>query len=185
MKPIKRVIYDNYDLYNNYADDAKENLAEDGIENPSDDELWDLINFLDSCDWEEVKEDLDNFFSEGTWIMTGTVGRWNGIYDSGIMFTDFDSAFSMATKDCDYISLYDENGHLYLTCSHHDGDNMFEIKRLTEKGEKYFENWEYNYNDTRSEKYIHKQLMEKYSVLPHFVHKMYGGRKTEYEKETA
>lgn len=65
--------------------------------------------------------------------------------------------FYKAMTDCDYFRIYDENGHMYLTCSHHDGTNHFEIKIVTEKG---------------------------YTVLPRFAEKIYGCKAREYEPMT-
>ena len=129
----------------------------------------------DTPEWEDVKEELTNFFDDGgTWILRGTNQCWNGTYGAGTIFTDFISMLATATKDCDYIHLYDQNGHFHLQCSHHDGTNHYEIKRLTDKGIAYLENWEENVSDTRSERYVHDQIIKHYSTLPHYARKMYG-----------
>lgn len=184
-KPQRKTIYDNYDLWECYAKDAKEYLKDGGNANPTDTDIWDEIYFIDNMNWSQTEDELETFFSEGTWIMQGAVGRWNGTYATGIIFTDITEAFNKATKDCDYIHIYDENGHLYLQCSHHDGTNLFEIKKLTNKGIEYLENWEQNWNDKRTEQYVHNQIMKRYSVLPHFVHEVYGCPKVEYENASA
>lgn len=179
---MERTIYNNYNLWEEYAEEAKNNILENtGNEDPSDNEIWDEIHFLDSLEWDEVKESLDQFFSEGTWILSGTIGRWNGNYEAGTVFTDFNRMFAGAARDCDYVNFYDKNGHLYLECSHHDGTNLYEIKKITDKGISYLENWEQNFSDRRSEKYVHSKIMEKYSTLPHFLHKVYGCPKTEWK----
>ena len=72
------------------------------------------------------------------------------------------------------------NGHLYIHCSHHDGSCEYEIKKLTDNGINYFDNWEYNWNDKRTEGYIGRKLVEKYSVLPRFAERIYGCKKLEY-----
>lgn len=89
---------------------------------------------------------------------------------------------SETTEDCDYIRIYDENGHLFLKCSHHDGTNLYEIKKVTKRGIDYIDKWESNWSDNRSEEYIHDQIMKRYSVLPHFMHTVYGCPKIEYKK---
>lgn len=183
-KPEKRTIYSNYDLWGDYEEDAREyfEYTYGDDKEPTQEELWDIIHSLDEDAWEIEKENLEKFFSEGTWILRGTVSRWDGTYPAGTIFTDFMDMFSKATEDCDYIHIYDENGHLYLKCSHHDGTNLYEIKKLTEKGEVYLENWENSgWDDKRSERYVHDQIMKRYSVLPHFAHKVYGCSKVAYE----
>lgn len=90
-----------------------------------------------------------------------------------------------AMTDCDYVHLYDENGHFYMQCSHHDGTNYYEIKKLTDKGIEYLKNWEENWNDRRSERYVHNQIMKRYSILPNFSHRVYGCPKVQWKKEVS
>lgn len=187
-EPVVRTIYDNYNLWNDSnVKEAKEVLLErDGNENPSDNDIWDELNDEDNINWKEEKYELLKFFDDGsTWILRGTNGRWDGSHEAGTIFTDFMEMFNKAMKDCDYVKLYDENGHFYFQCSHHDGTNCYEIKKLIENGIKYLENWEYDWNDKRSERYIHDQIMKRYSVLPHFAHKVYGCPKVQWESEVA
>ena len=175
--PKKRVIYDNYDLWDTYEEMAKEDLLENGVENPSDKDIWDEIYFLDEFTAEEEFDRMREFFKDGTWLLTGTVGRWNGRFDAGTVFTSFNDMHSKATTDCDYVSYYDENGHLYLDCSHHDGTNCFEIRKLTKKGEEFFKRNEDNYWPRE----LHEILKKRYSVLPHYAHNVFGCKKVEYE----
>ena len=48
----KNIIYDNYDLSDNY-DFTKEDLIEENGCIPSDDEIWDRIYFNDRINWED------------------------------------------------------------------------------------------------------------------------------------
>lgn len=184
-EPVQRTIYDNYDLWDDEnVTYAKEDLEDEGNDNPTEEDIWEKISDIDASNYDDEMERLGEFFDDGsTWILIGTSGRWDGTYDVGTIFTDFVSTFRKAIQDCDYIKLYDENGHFYLTCSHHDGTNHYEIKKLTEKGVKYLENWEEDWDDKRTERYIHDMIMKKYSVLPHFAHKVYGCPKVQWKKE--
>ena len=155
------------------------------VENITEEKIWEEIYFIDSINWEEEKERLVDFFKNNTWILQGYTGRWNGNYKGGFIFTDFEEMFDRVTKDCDYIHIYDENGHLFLKCSHHDGTNLYEIKKVTEKGINYIDRWEYDWNDKRTEEYVHNKVMERYSTLPHFAHTIYGCPKVEYKKISA
>lgn len=184
----ERVIYDNYSLWEKYPDDEIiEALVEFGEDKEliTDEMIWNKRYFWDEIDWEDKKENLKDFFlNRGRkWMIFGEVGRWNGVYKSGTLFETFDDFFYKATKDCDYWKFYDENGHLYLTCSHHDGTCHYEIKELTDKGIQYLENWEYG-NDKRTEEYVHTQIFNKYSRLPRFAEKVYGYKRFEYEPVT-
>lgn len=115
----------------------------------------------------------------------GHCGLWYGNRAAGTIFDDFGQMFATTTQDCDYWKIYDVNGHLYLECSHHDGTNHFEIKRITNKGVAYLKNWESNWSDKRSEQYVHEKIMSRYSVLPRFAEKVYGCKKVEYETKCA
>ena len=45
------------------------------------------------------------------------------------------------TKDCDYVKVWSENGHLYVQASHHDGTHNVELKLITDKGWETYDNW--------------------------------------------
>lgn len=179
----ERIIYNNYDLDEMY-EDCKQFLIDAGNEEPTEEEIWNEIYFTDSINWENEFEQLKDFFDNGTYIIFGSVGRWNGVYSGGEIFTDFEKAFYDAVKDCNYIKLYDENGHFYIHCSHHDGSCSYEIKKLTDKGIEYYNNWEYDWDDKRTEEYIHNKLIERYSTLPRYAEKVFGCKRTEYEPVT-
>ena len=185
--PKTRVIYDNYNLWEKYPDD---DLREMVIENgwvDEDDEITDdmLLSWRyneDEADWDCEWERLTEFFSGKTVGFFGEVGRWDGVYKAG-QIGEFRKLFEKAITDCQYIRLYDENGHMYLTCSHHDGTCHFEIREITPDGEEYMERWEYAW-DNRSEQYVHNQVYKRYSRMPRFAQKVYGCPAREYEKVT-
>lgn len=182
--PKCRTIYNNYDLWEDYAESAKEMCEENGIE-PTENNIWEEIYFQDSLAWDDEKGRMEEFFDDGsTWLLVGTIETWRGNLDGGFLFTSFKEMWNKATKNCEYFHIFDKNGHFYIECSHHDGTNFYEIKRLTEKGVEYFDNWNYG-TDSRTERYVHNKLMEKYSTLPHFANKYYGCPKVEYEKAIA
>ena len=187
--PKSRTIYNNYDLSETYPDeDIRENILESGYEEDeiTDEKMWNMRYIYDEFDWECAKDELSRFFlnNGNKWMIFGEVGRWDGVYKAGTLFDTFNDFFYDATKDCDYIHFYDENGHLYLTCSHHDGTCCYEIKEVTDKGVQYLENWEDNWNDKRTEEYVHTQIFNKYSRIPRFAEKVYGCKRTEYEPIT-
>lgn len=179
----ERLIFDNYDI-EQYRDIILDDLEEG--ETLTEQQIWDRMYFLSEEDWECAKTELKSFFSSGTWILTGTVGRWDGCHVAGTVFKGEKilNIISDALTDCVYFKLFDVNGHLHLHGSHHDGDVDYEIKQLTEKGKTYFSLWENGF-DQRSEKYVHEQILKHYSRLPHFAHKMYGVPKMEFMEKSA
>ena len=87
-EPLTRTIYNNYDLWDDYSEFAKETLSEYD-EEPSKNAIWNVINDQDSINWEDEKERLKEFFDDGsTWILRGTNGRWNGTFEAGTIFTE-------------------------------------------------------------------------------------------------
>lgn len=188
--PVQRIIYDNYDLSGKYPDKELKDMAvecewitEEEKDEVSDQTLWDWRYEQDACDWDDEKAMLTDFFQGKTVMFTGKVGLWHGVYSGGKV-GEFWDLFNNAMEDCNYCKLYDENGHMYLTCSHHDGTNNFEIKILTDKGIEYFNRWDDSYDDDRTERHIHDQIYKHYSVLPNFAHKIYGCDKRAYEPIT-
>lgn len=173
---MKRTIYDNYYLWETYTDEDMTELARDnGLieedEEPSDDLLWRLRYDEDSFEWEEVKAELDKFFKGKTVIFFGSFGTWRGSFDGGKV-GDFDDLFNDAVRDCDYIKFTDDNGALFLECSHHDGTNYFQIKELTGAGVEYYDRWQYG-TDGRTERDAHRQIIRRYSHRPHFFKAVY------------
>lgn len=174
---MKRTIYDNYDLWENYPDEEMQELAlvngliEEG-ETASDNLIWELRCEEDSLQWDETKEELTRFFNGKTVIFYGTIGTWRGAFAGG-QVGEFWELFYKAVRDCDYISLTDENGSLFLKCSHHDGTNNFRIKVLTDAGIEYFERWNYS-TDSRTERHAHEQIVKRYSRRPNYFKTVYG-----------
>lgn len=185
--PKERVIYDNYDLWGSLADVARERLEEanynnDLEEDPSENEIWEEIYFYDRINWSDAIEDLKQWFVGYQYMIRGYVGRWNGTFAAGTVFTDIEKAIREAITDCDYIKIWDENGHFYLKCSHHDGTNLFEIKKIRPKGSVFLEKWECDFEDPRTEEEIHSIIWNSnfLSALPHFAAQMYGCKRREY-----
>ena len=178
----ERIIYNNYDLGGMF--DVCRALLEETYkpEEITEEMIWAQVYTENEINWDDERVQLKEFFDgSGPWLLRGNVGRWDGSHAAGHVFTDFDEMFYQAAQDCDYFKIWDENGHFYLQCSHHDGTNTFEIKRITEKAAEMLELWKYDYNDTRTEKELHDIIWDCnfFSGLPHYVHNVYGCKKQE------
>lgn len=185
--PKERIIYDNYNPWETYTDEVLKEMAMDCGWVDSEDEITDAK--LEQWryeemqnDWDNEKEMLENFFDGKTVAFFGEVGLWNGTYKCG-QIGEFWDLFSKAIEDCSYIKIYDENGHMYLTCSHHDGTNHFEIKILNDDAEDYYDRWSYG-TDNRKEYEVITQIYKRYSKIPRFAEKVYGCKVREYETIT-
>ena len=184
----ERIIYDNYSLTKNYPDeDIDEMLIENGVvesvDEITDDMRWQWRYREDEDDWECEKERLNEHFEGKTVGFFGEVGRWNGVYKAGEI-GEFWQLFNKAITDCDYIRIYDKNGHMHLTCSHHDGTCHFELKEVTDAGVEYENRYNENWNDKRKEYEVITQIFKRYSKLPRFAEKVYGCKPREYEPMT-
>lgn len=190
----KRIIFSNYNP-EDYYEDAKQNIIDNNFdeygedeeerEEPSESEIWDEVNWMMDTDFEDEWDKLTEFFPSGKYILSGSVGRWNGVSTGFDIFNTFEDAYRFATKDCMYVEMYDENGHFYIRCSHHDGTNSFELRMLTCRGVEYYESWDYSWNDKRSHSYIGEKLMSsRYSRTPRYMEKLYGCKRFDWEKES-
>lgn len=145
-------------------DDIPDN---DVYQRVSDDEDW---------NWRDIEVELKHFMGKSTFgfLLCGNIGRWNGTFAGGYFVKEFKDLYD-CWRDCDYIKIYDENGHLYITCSHHDGTNHYELKELTWRGSKYKDDHYYDMDDRE----LHEKLWNSnfYTRLPHYAHKVWGCKK--------
>lgn len=173
------IIFDNYDLDKTYpTEELIQTAIEcgwiDDPEDATDDRLTEWRYQESDIDYECEMDMMKDFFAGKDVIFFGSVGRWDGTHDGG-KIGDFESLYQSAITDCAYIKIYDKAGHFYIECSHHDGTNSFEVKELTAKGREYFDNWQYgSWNDKRSERYIHDQIIRRYSKLPRYAKQVFG-----------
>ena len=184
--PKRRLIYSNFygEMYT--EDDAREYIFDNDFdeqfetkEDIADDDVWKEIAFMEELGWEDESSMLQDFFDNGEWILQGTFGLWWGSPRGGFTFDSFEE-MAKAWNECDYIRLYDENGHFYIDAAHHDGTNQYEVKRLTDKGIDYLSNHQYD-----REEDIHDILFNSnfYSSLPHYAHNVFGCKEREYERK--
>ena len=185
-KPKKRVIYETPNLYEE-ARKLKEKYSSPEYEGEekefTDSEIFDRATANDAEEWRIEGSRLHYFFlNEGScWLLKGTIQRWNGTFEGGFIFRTLEEMYEKINKDLEDICIWDTNGHFYIEVDHHDGINHFEIKKITPKGEVFIKK-----NDWRlSERELHTKLLESstYSTLPHYMHKVYGCKMREYEKE--
>ena len=185
----KHILFSNYHWENDEFgkdsyDYAREYLFEEyGNENEwetaddiPDERVNSEVYLIEECDWDNFREEFGNFIEKSNYgfLLCGSVGRWNGTAEGGLFVKDFDDLYRF-WKDCDYIKVYDEGGHLHIECSHHDGTNYGELKELTNKGKEYSDNHYYDYSDRE----LHEKLWNSnfYTKLPHYAHKVWGCKK--------
>lgn len=168
-------------LYSNYygwisEDEIKQELWEceyvDHIDEVTDDMIWDEMHLLEEMYWDDFSYELKHFFDKGNaWLLTGTLGLWDGSCKGGFIFKTFNE-FCKCLKDCDYIEITDDKGHLKIKCSHHDGTNYFEIKHISDFGWEWYNNHCYDFYDEE----LHTKMWNNnfMTSLPHFARDVYG-----------
>jgi hypothetical protein len=142
-------------------------------EDVPDNDVYEELQFQNDINWEDFQIELEGFLIGHSWLVMGSVGLWTGRHSAGKVISSFVELCDV-WKDCDYLNIYDENGHLYIECSHHDGTNYFELKRLTDKGEEFINNRVYE--DDR-ETHIKAFNCNLFTALPHYAHTEYGCKK--------
>lgn len=131
-----------FDSYNNYDfEEIKAELIADNDEPISDDYVYDLISQYQEDDWDEMMSYLKSVEKYHKWVMLGSAGTWQGSRECGQIYENIDNAMSAITKDCGFIKVWSENGHLYVQASHHDGTHNVELKLITDKGWEIYDNW--------------------------------------------
>ena len=95
---------------------------------------------------------------------------WNGKCKGGYIFNTYDE-FLDCLKDCDYVEITDNKGHFEVKCSHHDGTNHYEIKRVSDFGYEWYNNHAWD----MCEEELHTKMWNNnfMTSLPHFVRDVY------------
>lgn len=165
-------IYNNYYSGEVYGDTVEFLLEEYGeekgwksVSDIPDEVVFNEMNIQDEFAWNDVENELKAFLDNSSWIVKGTIGKWDGPKDAGEIICNF-SELSPVWTDCDYIKMYDKGGHFYIEASHHDDTNYFELKRLTEAGTDFVDR--HCYDMTKRE--LHERLWKnpKYTRLPRY-----------------
>ena len=129
MKDFERVIF-NSEGYT--YDEAKKYLIEDqGIENPTDDEIYDEIN---ECNAIAFKDDRFEFATrdkhiEGTVIAIANVGRWNGRKDGIKVLQGFEDIMDFMTR-YDNFKIYIDRYNIKGIGHHHDGTDYLTFREV-------------------------------------------------------
>lgn len=170
-------------FYNNYYDSEREMKVRESLyEEFAAEENWETFDDVpderieeeliscDDSDWDNLKWALNSAFKKSCFILTGTCGRWDGNYDGGRFIHNFNDLHS-AISHLDYLKFYECDGHFYIKGSHHDSDDFYELKRLTNKGYEYADK-----NYFAHDKKLHNTIMKCnfYSALPRVAKILYG-----------
>ena len=128
--------------------------------------VWDEMRRWEEVDWEDISCELCKFLKGNSWLVFGTVGAWDGPKKAGAVITNL-GELSVAWSNCDYVKIWDEDGRLFVRGDHHDGVNLFEVRRIAAAGMKFLE--EHEYDEIPLSK-MHETVFcgDEYSALPYF-----------------
>ena len=173
---MKHTLYSNYYGWIDEEDIKQELIDCERVENEediTDEMIWDEMRFLEEIYWDDLSYELKHFFEKGNaWLLTGSIGRWDGNCRGGYIFNTFEE-FCRCFRDCDYIEITDDAGHLKVKCSHHDGTNFYEVKRVSDFGYEWYDNHGYYIYDKEK---VHTIMWNNNFMtgLPHFARDVYG-----------
>lgn len=128
---FKRIIFDS----EGYTfDQAKTFLIEEGIESPSDDQIWDEIN---ECNEITIKDERFEFalrdkLIETPIIIVADVGRWNGRRVGIKRLEHFEEIIDFMTR-YDSFEIYIDRYDIRAIGHHHDGTDYILFRMLSDK----------------------------------------------------
>ena len=86
-------------LYSNYygwisEEDVKQELIDceyaENEEDITDEMIWDMMHCLEEEYWDDFSYELKHFFEKSNaWLLTGSIGRWDGDCRGGYIFNTF------------------------------------------------------------------------------------------------
>lgn len=171
-KKVKSIVlFDNYNGYD--FEDMKKSLAECNecdIKSITDNEVWDAISEEEDEMYSNAKWELKSIFGDNEKVIVcGSCGTWRGKFDAMNIFDNIEKALYACVKDCDYIKIEVEGRKVKVKSSHHDGTNYFEIKKVTDKGKRLYDNW--NYQDSPCNNDLSEyEILEKIWNNSHYSH---------------
>lgn len=147
----EQIYFNNYDGYD--YETIKETLIEDGYDEPSEEQVYSRMSDWEYYDWMDMIHELKDKICSSV-LVTGTCGTWRGNFAGGKVFSESDlyknedslleHILNKAGKDCNYFKIgLNEQGNMFIQCSHHDGTNYYEVKNLTDKGWQAYDDWNY------------------------------------------
>lgn len=152
-------------LFNNFCgngydfEETKKMLEECNGREFTDEQVWANIGDMEQEDWKGTMNELVTLCGTSRVIVSGTAGIWSGDRDAAMIFDNIEKAINAITKDCDYIEVcINVLGNIAVRAAHHDGQNIFEIRLVTERGENYFHKWDYGYINNIDEYELYEKI---------------------------
>jgi len=113
------------------TEDMEKYLLGEGREEDFKEEIGQLADFFDG------HGNSKNETAGNPIIAYGSIGRWDGVSTGFTAFKNLNAVLygiDSPFKDCEIDKIWDEDGHLHIEGSHHDGSVSVELRQLTEEG---------------------------------------------------
>lgn len=148
MSNEKKVIFDHWNYID--ADDFKESIEEwygMNFDDISDDDKWRYLSTIEEQDYDCEKESIQSVIGNARLICMGVASVWNGNFAGGFIAENLQDAIGqIAGSSAGDIGFYETNEDgLHMTFTHHDGTHDVCVHAITDAGEQYIEDNEYNY----------------------------------------
>lgn len=105
------IIYDEYNEYDCEYDEEEQSMI-----------------------FQKVTDYLENLLEKDYCVLAGSVGTWRGNCDGGEVIETYDTLTLIWRRDSGYLQILDDNGELKFKYIHHDGTDMWWLRRLTDAG---------------------------------------------------
>lgn len=126
--------------------------------NCTEDEAYYIATDIQADDWRYTRKAIVETINMNSVLITGSYGRWDGSHDIMDYVPDIDDALDKILSTADDFTVDLENGSLVFRTFNHDASSIFYVTMLDDKAADVWNEWEYDYEDTRSEESICKIL---------------------------
>lgn len=149
MKKNKKVTLYSNEFDSERYEAARQFLLEESGEEPTDSEIFEELCVEDDINWDVFESEYKEYFNTNNFVVRANLGRWCGRFESGRIMTSGWKDFLRVIQHYDYLEIVDNNGHLEIVGTHHDGRDYFEIRELTRKGDEYADGYHYDKSESK------------------------------------
>ena len=144
---------------------SRENMIEDGIENLSEESVYENAVFHNAFDFEDFKDAIESMILTDI-LCIASLGLWNGrVYGYKVIRHSI-----LDIIQGDYVDIYLEDGDIHMDDTHHDGSNHYVFREIKDNVD-----IDKLLNDIYSGKELSNQKLSYYkkSIYPAFA-ELYG-----------
>ena len=133
----EQVLFDSdreisYEEYSEWRKECGEEPKEEGS-----DDFYSYVNNMHEMEWEDFQTNIE--YSEvcynNFWSITGSLGLWYGRKEVSCVVEGLNEAIMTCIGRCDgYLRVAKKHSVVYVSFSHHDGTNYYELRALSPIG---------------------------------------------------